>query len=224
MKASAGTGRRGKTMANRVKYPRTMHLPWSPGATSDDKMLKSVECFNGKNIVITEKMDGENTTLYSDGLHARSTSNSPHPSRNWLKNFHASIKSQIPENVRICGENMFAMHSLHYDNLESYFLAFSAWISDACVSWRDTKIMLTTLGISHVPEIYVGKFDVGIVKEIESEMNFQQSEGYVIRNADYFTFDTFSYNVAKFVRASHVQTDDHWMNRTIAQNKTKENP
>ena len=44
----------------KIKYPRTFHLPWSPGATSDDKMLKSIEHFIGKEVVITEKMDGEN--------------------------------------------------------------------------------------------------------------------------------------------------------------------
>ena len=37
------------------KYPRTLHLPWSEGATNDDKILKSVEHFEGKQVVITEK-------------------------------------------------------------------------------------------------------------------------------------------------------------------------
>jgi len=186
-------------------------------------MLKDVECFNGKNIVITEKMDGENTTMYPDYIHARSTSNSPHPSRNWLKQFHANIKHEIPENIRICGENMFARHSLQYDNLESYFLAFSVWISDMCVSWRDTKIVLFSLGIKTVPELYVGKFDIDVLKKIETDMDFQKSEGYVVRNEDYFSFDTFSENVAKFVRTAHVQTDDHWMNSAIIQNKLRGN-
>lgn len=36
-------------------------------------------------VVITEKMDGENTTLYRDGLHARSLDSRHHPSRNWVK-------------------------------------------------------------------------------------------------------------------------------------------
>lgn len=29
-------------MVRRVKYPRTSHLPWSPGATSDDKILQDL--------------------------------------------------------------------------------------------------------------------------------------------------------------------------------------
>lgn len=42
------------------KYPRTPHLPWSPGATSDDKYIQDLNSFKGRKIVITEKMDGEN--------------------------------------------------------------------------------------------------------------------------------------------------------------------
>src|SRR5690606_36086297 len=46
---------------NRMKYPRTYHLPQSPGMNDDDRMLKSLEIFHNREIVITEKMDGENT-------------------------------------------------------------------------------------------------------------------------------------------------------------------
>jgi hypothetical protein len=43
-----------------VKYPRTWHLPWSPGITKDDRVIPSCDQFVGKNIVVTVKMDGEN--------------------------------------------------------------------------------------------------------------------------------------------------------------------
>ena len=54
---------------NRIKYPRTPHLPFSPGRSDDDIGLGKVE-FTGE-VVVTEKLDGENTTLYHDYLHAR---------------------------------------------------------------------------------------------------------------------------------------------------------
>ena len=43
-----------------TKYPRTYHLPWSPGTTSDDRKLSGdwFENYKGKEIVITEKLDG----------------------------------------------------------------------------------------------------------------------------------------------------------------------
>ncbi|WP_306418418.1 RNA ligase family protein [Ruegeria sp. Alg231-54] len=48
------------------KYGRTFHLPQSPGATSDDKIMSSVdELSSADEVVFTEKMDGENTTIHS---------------------------------------------------------------------------------------------------------------------------------------------------------------
>ena len=48
----------------RYKYPRTVHLSYSKGYTSDDKVLKDESIFKDMEIVITEKMDGENTREY----------------------------------------------------------------------------------------------------------------------------------------------------------------
>jgi hypothetical protein len=76
----------------RSKYPRTPHLPWSPGRTGDDILLDSIRHLERlQDVVVTEKRDGENTTLYRDYLHARSLDSSSHVSRNWLKCFHAEI-------------------------------------------------------------------------------------------------------------------------------------
>ena len=72
-------------MVKAIKYPRTPHLPWSPGASSDDVLLIDTQMFMGKPVVISEKMDGENTTLYADRLHARSLDSRHHPSRTWVK-------------------------------------------------------------------------------------------------------------------------------------------
>ncbi len=104
-----------------VKYPRTPHLPWSPGRSKDDIALNSIEhleCLD--DVVVTEKLDGENTTLYHDYLHARSIDSKSHPSRDWIKRFHAKIQYDIPEDFRICGENMYARHSIFYDALTTF--------------------------------------------------------------------------------------------------------
>lgn len=74
-----------------VKYPRTYHLPWSPGLTDDDRMLPSTKVFEGKQVVVTEKMDGENTTMYRDYMHARSLEEEHHESRCWVKKFMAKF-------------------------------------------------------------------------------------------------------------------------------------
>ena len=45
---------------DRVKYPRTYHLPWSPGMNRDDRMMENVSIFEGQHVMICEKLDGEN--------------------------------------------------------------------------------------------------------------------------------------------------------------------
>src|SRR3954452_17456364 len=107
----------------RVHYPRTPHLPWSPGASSDDVRAGDLAGLAGREVVVTEKLDGENTTLYADGLHARSLDSGHHPSRAWIKALHGRIAPAIPPGRRVCGENLFPRHSLEYGDLESYFYA-----------------------------------------------------------------------------------------------------
>ena len=43
-----------------VKYQRTYHCPWSQGITDDDRVHKNMSRFEGKRVIVTEKMDGEN--------------------------------------------------------------------------------------------------------------------------------------------------------------------
>lgn len=207
-------------MTNRYKkYPRTFHLPWSEGITSDDKVLKDLSSFKGKNVICTLKMDGENTSMYMNKIHARSIDSKDHPSRHWVKQFHAGIRYQIPQNWRICGENLFAKHSIFYRDLPSYFLGISIFDeNNFCLSWEETLIFFEIIGIHPVQEIYSGKFDEKLIKKIDTESN----EGYVIRNAEKFHYNDFSFNVAKFVRKNHVQTSTHWMREKITPNKLKE--
>ena len=55
------------------KYGRTFHLPTSPGVGSDDKIIQDLTHMRAADeVVFTEKMDGENTTIFSGGCHARS--------------------------------------------------------------------------------------------------------------------------------------------------------
>jgi len=49
-------------VVRRTKYPRTPHLPWSPGRFQEDVILADSTQFMRKTVVVTEKMDGENTT------------------------------------------------------------------------------------------------------------------------------------------------------------------
>ena len=77
------------------KYPRTFHLPFSEGVQSDDKIMKDLSSLEGKEVIVTYKMDGENTTLYRDHMHARSIDSAFHESRSWVKQWWSTWKHAI---------------------------------------------------------------------------------------------------------------------------------
>lgn len=204
------------------KYPKTYHLPWSPGVTKDDKIIKSIDHFVGKRIVITEKLDGECTTIKYGRIHARSMDSKDHASRHWVKNRYGYLTQILEKHVKICGENIFAEHSISYINLTNFFYAFSIWFDDICQSWDNTLIDLEYLGIPHAPVIYDGIWDENFVKNIKlTPTEKGEMEGYVVRLAGSFTLEEFPNSVAKYVRAGHVQTDEHWLNKPIVKNKLK---
>lgn len=209
-------------MTELIKYPRTPHLPWSSG-TDDDKMLKSVEHFVGCEVVVTEKMDGECTTMSHGYCYARSPSGGHHEWQTWVRGLHAAIQSDIPKGWRICGENMYAEHSIHYTNLPSYFLVFSIWDDrDCCQSWATTLVNCDELGLSTVPIIWQGLWNETKIKVLAQTAISQGKEGIIVRCAGPFTHANFGTNVAKWVRPNHVTTDEHWMNKPISKNELRE--
>ncbi|MEW2124357.1 RNA ligase family protein [Streptomyces sp. NPDC007259] len=200
----------------RTHYPRTPHLPWSPGATSDDVRMTDLAALAGTEVVVTEKLDGENTTLYADGLHARSLDSAHHPSRTWVKALQARVGPRVAAGWRICGENMFARHSLAYDALESHFYGFSVWDGDRCLGWDRTVEFLRSLGIPAPPVLWRGVFDAKALRALKPDTGRQ--EGYVVRPAASFPAAEFGRVVGKWVRPGHVVTDTHWMHAEVVEN------
>lgn len=206
------------------KYPRTFHLPWSRSRTDDDKILRTTQHFEGKEVVVTEKLDGENTTLYNDYLHARSIDSKDHESRHWIKMLHGMIAYQIPEGWRICGENVFAKHSIYYEELTSYFYVFSIWNErNECLSWDETMEWAALLGLDIAPVLYRGKWDEASVRQCYTKRSSfgGEQEGYVVRTAEGFPYEDFKWSAAKFVRKNHVQTSKHWLAEAIVPNGLK---
>jgi uncharacterized protein YbdZ (MbtH family) len=164
------------------KYPRTPHLPWSDGVNDDDRVIGSLSSFEGKRVIVTEKMDGENTTLYRNYTHARSVDGRNHPTRNWVKQFWSGISNNIPEGWRVCGENLYAKHSIHYTNLSTYFMGFSLWNEqNVCLGWDETLEWFALIGITPVPVLYDGIFNERTIKKLWDEKDWANREGYVVR-------------------------------------------
>ncbi|MFC4499380.1 MULTISPECIES: RNA ligase family protein [Streptomyces] len=201
----------------RTSYPRTPHLPWSPGASADDVRAGDLSGFVGREVVVTEKLDGENTTLYADGLHARSVDSAHHPSRTWVKALHGRVGVRIPAGWRVCGENVYARHSIPYDALESYFYGFSVWDERGrCLGWDATVSFLRGLGVPVPPVLWRGVFDERALRRLRVETG--RREGYVVRTVEGFARDEFAGRIAKWVRPGHVTTGTHWMHAAVVEN------
>ena len=214
-----------------MKYPRTYHLPWSEGATADDKTHspEAVEdMFSGVEVVITEKMDGENTTIYASGkCHARSLDSVAHESRTWVRAKAAEMATLgLPEGWRLMGENCYAKHAIAYNNLPSYFILFGMCNElDTALPWDTLVEWASLLELPHAPVIWRGVWNA---EEIEALYPFQSNygehvaEGYVVRPAAAFPMSEFRKNVAKFVRAWHVlEGSEHWMHQAVCPNELR---
>jgi hypothetical protein len=210
-----------------VKYPKIFHLPWSKGIdVRTDRVLSQdqlMEYFEDKEVVVTEKIDGENTSIYNDYMHARSLDGRNHVSRNWLKNASALWRYEIPNGWRVCGENVYAEHSIHYKGLGTYFFVFGIYNEkNMGLSWSEVEEYTNLLGLRTVPVLYSGIYDEDLTRQLYSGKSvFPESlqEGYVMRLASQIQWSQHRYSYAKFVREGHVQTNQNWMNRAVVKNE-----
>lgn len=207
---------------NRIKHSRTFHFPWSETLTADDRRLNDLSGFIGREVVVTVKVDGEQCSLYQDYIHARSVDYHPHPSRNWVKALHGRIAHEIGNNIRICGENLYAKHSIHYQHLPSLFLVHSVWDGNMCLSWDDTKTWAELLDLKVVDELYRGQWNEKLIRGLYTPTHKgDECEGYVCRITDAFPYRDYRKLVAKMVRVGHVQSHAHWMQQAIITNQVE---
>jgi hypothetical protein len=132
------------------------------------------------------------------------------------------VGHNIPSGFRVCGENVYAKHSIFYDKLTAYFYIYSIWTdANICLSWDETVEWAELLGLATVPVLYEGVWDETAVKACWTGVSCfgPEQEGYVVRVRDRFSYNDFGQNVAKFVREKHVQTSSHWMNEIVVPNQ-----
>jgi hypothetical protein len=208
-----------------AKYPRTSHLPFSPGGTNDDRRLESLDHFMLEPLVVTEKLDGSNLCMTHDDLFARSHAGPPsHPSFDQAKAIHAQVKWNIPHGVSIFGEWCYAVHSIEYQSLPAHFMVFGIRndVSGIWLSWESVEAQAKLLNLNTVPVLH--RFDTEIPREFqetveriaaEPSVYGATREGVVVRFEREFLDSLFHVRCAKWVRANHVQTDDHWKHQEI---------
>ena len=206
-----------------TKYPRTYHLPFSEGLQNDDRKVDDDwwEYLKDKTLVLTEKLDGENQSVYKKGVFARShgaPTTNPWSRNMWERGgIYDQVKGFLGEDEGIYGENLYGIHSIEYNKLPTYYFMFAVRNNERWYSWKEVEEMSSILELPTVPVLMIRKFDSP--KDLEETINKLMSngsqygdtiEGVVVRNADSFKLSDFSKNVVKYVRKNHVQTDKFW--------------
>ncbi|MGN7821209.1 RNA ligase family protein [Chitinophaga sp. 22536] len=216
-------------MAISQKYGRTYHYPFSPGTTSDDRIQHDYWDWlvNIPQLIHTEKLDGENNCLSRHGVFARShVAPTTSPWTESIRRYWQSIKNDLGD-LEIFLENLYAVHSIEYKNLDHHFYVFGVREHDRWLSWEETCFYASMLDLPVVPV-------AGVITPPAVRQDFERDtlaltggrgafdphdaftgeptvmEGIVSRNAAGYPVSEFSHNVFKYVRKGHVKTDQHW--------------
>jgi hypothetical protein len=211
------------------KYPRTPHLPFSPGRSDDDVSISSLARLVGPQadeVVLTEKLDGGNCCLKDGLVFARShAAPATQPWFSYTKQVYLTeVYPVIDAYLELLGENLFAVHSIPYSDeshpLPSPFYLFGALDRDVghYVSWDDVERIADSVSLPTPPVLFRGK--IGSVAELADRVQQLMAagsrvgkpgcpmEGVVVRTTAPIQPDHFEVSVAKFVRPGHNQIDD----------------
>ena len=210
------------------KYPRTWHLPFSPGLTRDDRIMPDgVSGLLGVPLVCTEKMDGSNILLSRQEVLPRARW---HESMGPIKEIHAQIRWELPEEFLLCGEWLAAVHSIFYDRLSAFYQVFGIFDRKRQVflSWDAVEEWCALLELETVPLL---ARNVSVSSEAELEdlvarlmalppTQGAAREGLVVRVAAEIPEHAFGRLVGKYVREGHVAEDaTPWYQGTWERNR-----
>ena len=216
-----------------MKYPSTPHWPWSEKVHRGDTYHTNPDFFVGREVVVTEKLDGGNTCLYNGEVFARSTTAPSHDGWMAMVRKHHAYKSLADQGFRAYyGEDLYGIHSIEYDAIDedkTFYLFACREFGDGLekslgleptdwfAAWDIVEQEAQLISVPTVPVVFKGTFSS--TDEITEFFREQrklpsalgpEAEGFVMRDAERFGGKWFAEHVCKYVRPHHVQTDEHW--------------
>ena len=221
-------------MTKFYRFPHTPHIAWlGSGQPRDDKVLAPAEvtAFLAGNVIVEEKVDGANigfsladdgnlqvqnrgSYLTADHCHAQFQ-----PLFRWLRGKEDAIAEALFPDLMLFGEWCYAVHSVRYDNLPDWFLAFDVFDRRTGIFWSVElrNQLVASLSLQLVPQLGAGVYDLDSVKRMlgKSRLSGVPAEGIYLRNerAGHLA------GRAKLVRAEFVQAiDTHWSRRSVQSN------
>jgi len=214
-----------------IKWPKTFRILVSQIDVKGKHFLsdKETKLLLAGEVILTEKIDGANTGIIKvkDGFRLQKRGSLVGQSEHiqfgafkaWSNSNYTKL-IQLPENTILYGEWCFARHTIFYDKLPDYFLAFALYdVKSNILKPRDEMTKLcNNIGLSYVPEIARGYFEKNdLFNYIPNVSNFGnlKAEGIVIEKIK-------DGSRGKIVREEFVkdmEEDEHWSSKTITKNK-----
>ncbi len=216
------------------KFPHTPHLIWlGEGAPREDKIMSPAEAteFLEEPVVIEEKVDGANLgfSVGADGrIRAQSRGNYLAPGRShaqwnplwpWLARREPSLVSALGPERMLFGEWCHARHTVAYESLRDWFLAFDVFEPQPGLFWSTDRrnALVADLNIATVPEIHRGRVTLRALPKLmhTSVLGAARMEGIYLRTEAH----------GRLLRRAKVvgvefkqQIEPHWTRRPLIPN------
>jgi hypothetical protein len=218
-----------------VKFPRTPHLFWlGQDQPRGDKLVDSEEVAKllRRPVVVEEKIDGAGIGISLDsagvvrvqsrGDYLERGVHHPQfrPLWGWLDDRAGKLQEALGSHLIVFGEWCYARHTVGYDALPDWFLAFDVYDQLAGRFWAHDRRdeLASRVGVAIVPQLATGRFDRAGLQALlgRSRLGSEPMEGLYLRWEERPWLSA----RAKLVRASWIPLDEaHWSGRPLIPNR-----
>jgi len=218
------------------RFPSTPHIAWlGQDLPRDDKLMSpgEVQKLLSEEVVVEEKLDGANLgiSISPDGeIRVQNRGQylqQPYIGQfdklaAWLQAREEALFDALDEHLLLFGEWCAARHSLAYESLPDWFLAFDVYDRQQGAFWSTQRRnrLAGKLGLAVVPQLMSGHFSKPqLIQSLAKQAStYRQGplEGFVVRkeNQDWLEMR------GKLVKAEFVQSiTEHWSRRALEWNR-----
>jgi len=225
-------------MSDFFRFPHTPHLAWlGSAAARADKVLSPTEARNllSSDVTVEEKLDGANL-----GISVGNRGQLRFQNRGeylvppftdqfvrlapWVEQHTFDLVANLGPGLILFGEWCAARHSVSYDTLPGWFIAFDIFDRAVKRFWsiKRRDIFMRRIGLPVVPSLFSGQTNLDdlivMAKTRNSHFGPAPGEGLVVRRDG----PEWMEQRAKLVRPDFLQAiGEHWRRRQIEWNQIK---
>jgi|SaaInlStandDraft_6_1057023.scaffolds.fasta_scaffold04298_4 atypical dual specificity phosphatase len=216
------------------KFPRTRHIFNVGGATVDDRILDADDCdtfMKEDDVFIAEKVDGAQLGISIDENYKIMVQNRSHYVNSkshsqfekldkWIFDHKESLYQILNQDTILFGEWLYAKHSIDYNNLPDYFMAFDLYNKKKKLFYNRDKLVeaLKDTNLHYVREMYRGKIKdkTHLLKMIEQKSDYTDGrvEGIYLKIFE----NDYVKSRCKLVRNDFICGNDHWSKGIMQKN------